>query len=496
MGTSAKAPSAKMDFDPAVVQQLADMFGVENEPEAVLEALQRLTAQLSPESATMMAEGEMPEEIKMAEETPEMVEIGAGKSADLASLRTALGVEDNHEVVSMLASIYSAIKMASAQRQTADLSAFKSAHQYARNVAPARRTVPALVPDEGHTAYKQSARYGGRGVVLGRAEKPSLGGLVRTLLRAKETHDYSAFKASNYVVGPSGGYTLRVEDRDEMIDALVPSLILDRVGATININDEVAQVEVTKLRGRNTAQWVGMGKEVAESEPQFDVLYLTPKKLMAYWNVPNQMLSTMRNGAEDRITNGLLEVVQEAIDAAAFLGQGSVTSGNTGAEPLGLLYRDDVNQTPLGTNGKIPTFDDAQRALSRIRENNVKIKNGAFVMNPREWGTFERMKDANGNLILNRYADGPTAMRISGYPVVDSTLLPIDVTTGTKNNTGYIFAGSFDNMEVLLAGGIELKVADQPLATRDQTQIIAITHADVQVYHGEAFEVLTGVLPS
>lgn len=489
--------SAKMDFDPAVVQQLSEMFGVENEPEAVLEALQRLTAQLSPETATMMAEGEMPESIKMTEEEPEMVDIGAGKSTDLASLRTALDVEDNREVVSTLASIYSAIKMATAPPQMADLSAFKSAHQYARNMAPATRKAPAMIPNEGkRTAYKQSPRYGDRGHIMGRAEKPTLGGLVRMLLNAHETRDYSAFKASNYVVGPSGGYTLRVEDRDEMIDALVPSLILDRVGANININEEVAQVEVTKLRGRNTAQWVGMGKEVSESEPQFDVLYLTPKKLMAYWNVPNQMLATMRNGAEDRITNGLLEVVQEAIDAAAFIGAGTVTSGNSGAEPLGLLYRDDVTKTPLGTNGKIPTFDDVQRALSRIREANVKIKNGAFVMNPREWGTFERMTDANGNLILNNYADGPTAMRINGYPVVDSTLLPIDVTTGTKNNTGYIFAGAFENMEVLLAGGISLKVADQPLATRDQTQIIAITHADVQIYHGEAFQVLTGVLPS
>ena len=88
-----------MEYDATVVQALADLFGVANEPQAVLDALTNFMAQLSPEIEVSVESGDVdgammamsedePESIKADGEDVEVV-VGAGKSANLADLRRA-----------------------------------------------------------------------------------------------------------------------------------------------------------------------------------------------------------------------------------------------------------------------------------------------------------------------------------------------------------------------------------------------------------------------
>lgn len=493
-------------YDPAVIAALASFLEVENTPEAVLDALQRLMNQLSPDTAMEMDSEEFdPEAVKedMVENEKELtIELEGGKSATLKQLKDALEVQTRAEVVTGIATLYKSIKQSLANAQP-DLSALKTAINAAKNSAPATTKAPALIPDsKPRQGLKQSPRYG-MPHVHQNVPMPSLGTLALDLIAAKRSGSWSKFnqglKAGNYQEGILGGFVVAEQYSNELITMLREQLWTEKAGARVSDASDVATILIPKMTDATDAYWVGVNEQVTASDAEFAQLVLNPKPIATRYLVPIRMQQTLRNGIADRVNTEMIKSISIGIDRACLVGTGGVTGSNSGAEPVGLLNISGVTQTQLATNGRVPTFEDLESMFSRIEEADVELLGGTdkFVMNPRDWNTFKNMTDANGQpLLVPNYSEGVMNNNIYGHEVLRTNLVPKNITTGTNSNTSYIFAGEFRYMELVLAGGIELMVNDQTRASYLQTEVIAYTHADMAVHHPEAFEVLTGVAAS
>lgn len=500
-------------YDPSVIEALASFLEVENTPEAVLDALQRLMNQLSPETASAMSEDGFDAESVKAEDMPEdmpeeegaksagAIQLGGGKSATLQQLKEALEVQTRAEVVTGIASLYQGIKQSLSQ-QKPDMTALKRAVNHARNTAPAVQKAPSLMGQAQSNGYKQSPRYNAP-YVKQNIPMPSLGTLALDLIQAKKTGNFTALnkamKAGNYQEGVLGGYVVAEQYSSELIGMLREQLWTERAGATVSEASDVATILIPKMTRASDAYWVGVNEQVPESDAEFQQLVLNPKPIATRYLVPIRMQQTLRGGIADRVNTEMIKSISLGIDRACLTGTGGVTGSNNGAEPVGLLNISGVTQTQLATNGRVPTFEDLESMFSRIEEADIELAGGTdkFVMNPRDWNTFKTMTDANGQpLLVPNYSEGVQNNNIYGHEVLRTNLVPKNVTTGTSADTSYIFAGEFRFMEIVLAGGIELMVNDQTRASYLQTEVIAYTHADMAVHYPEAFEVLTGVKAS
>jgi HK97 family phage major capsid protein len=105
---------------------------------------------------------------------------------------------------------------------------------------------------------------------------------------------------------------------------------------------------------------------------------------------------------------------------------------------------------------------------------------------------FTGMADSTGNPILRDSWGKGEGAEILGYPFGTSNQIPINVTTGSNNNTSYIFYGAWQYMIVGLTTTVEL-VLDQTYAASLQQGLLAYVYADVQLDYGAAFQVLSGV---
>ncbi|NJL72674.1 MAG: phage major capsid protein [Candidatus Competibacteraceae bacterium] len=144
---------------------------------------------------------------------------------------------------------------------------------------------------------------------------------------------------------------------------------------------------------------MGEATQVTESQETYGTITLVAKPLAARIVVPNKMLQNALPTYEQQLRDDMTYQISRAIMNAALQGTGAVSgSGNTGAQPLGLLNITDVTQTAL--NGR-PTIEDMTDAIGRIEDENIEMSDSwGWLFAPRTKRTFTSMTDQNGLPIL------------------------------------------------------------------------------------------------
>lgn len=333
---------------------------------------------------------------------------------------------------------------------------------------------------------------------VGKADRPSVASMVKSIV-ARE------YKAQNPYIGNLGGYLLGQEVAQNILGPLRAEVIMFDAGIKQTTVNNTGVYTVPKMTTAPTAYRPGINTAITDSNAEFDTITAFLRPIAAQCIIPMQLLRTAEiNDLDSRITDELVKSIRLQIDKEILLGEGTVVNGS-GAEIKGILsvLEEDAtlsgtNIVTLNTNGRPPNYTDLIDAETQISNNNVTLMDNSsgWVMHTRTRGTFRSLTTTTGEPLLFDNYGQKSYQELIGYKVHPTTQVPINITTGSSDDTSYIFFGEYSYGEYVMANDIEIIVDEMTLADKLQVRIIAYTFSDFIVHYPEAFYVMKGVRAS
>jgi len=240
----------------------------------------------------------------------------------------------------------------------------------------------------------------------------------------------------------------------DFIELLNASTVFDKLGLTTI----PANVTIMGQDGAATGYFVGEGKGIPMSKPDFTDVTLTPLKAAAITTVSNDLIRNASVDAEMIIRNSLIEATAQKIDTV-FLGSAAASAG---VYPAGMLYGVAADHT-VGNDGEGLRADVKALYAHFIAAFNAKGL--TFVMNPALAKAIQLMVNALGQTEFPGItADGGTLL---GDPVV------------TGDNVGATDLILLKPRDIYRIGDLGLQVSVSQEATIEQSSVpagAALTH--------------------
>jgi HK97 family phage major capsid protein len=138
----------------------------------------------------------------------------------------------------------------------------------------------------------------------------------------------------------------------------------------------------------------------------------------------------------------------------------------------------DANVTTVTPAGATFTADDLISQQLSIPQ---QFQNAcAWIMNKATFAGFRKLKDANGNYLLNRDITGPFGWEILGKPVFISENAP----------TNAVAYGDYSGLYVKLAQGIEIQLLTELFATQHALGVVGYVELDSRIIEDQKISVM------
>jgi HK97 family phage major capsid protein len=169
------------------------------------------------------------------------------------------------------------------------------------------------------------------------------------------------------------------------------------------------------------------------------------------------------------VTNQMAQSISNFIERELLIGAG-VTSAT------GIFS--DANVTTVTPAGATFTADDLISQQLSIPQ---QFQNAcAWIMNKATFAGFRKLKDANGNYLLNRDITGPFGWEILGKPVFISENAP----------TNAVAYGDYSGLYVKLAQGIEIQLLTELFATQHALGVVGYVELDSRIIEDQKISVM------
>ncbi|ORX22482.1 hypothetical protein BVF91_11620 [Thermoanaerobacterium sp. PSU-2] len=301
-------------------------------------------------------------------------------------------------------------------------------------------------------------------------------------------------KALTEGTGSAGGYLVPPEYSTQLIQMVYAKTVVRKAGATvIPMNSNI--LYIPKQNGTANATWIGENTAISDTNPTFTQVQLTAKKLAALAIFSNELLQDSNPQVESVVMNDLANVLAVAQDNAFLQGTG------TNNQPKGIINQSGINTISAGANGADLTYDMIIDAIAAIQKASLgNFKPNAIIMHPSIYYKAMKQKDSMGRYLIEPIQNASAATdfpgTIMGIPVLTTTTIPTNLTTGTANNTSYVILGQFDEAIIGERGGVELLASNTAgnFFTNDVMGIRATVRLDFALRYPEAFCVINGVI--
>lgn len=294
----------------------------------------------------------------------------------------------------------------------------------------------------------------------------------------------------------AGGHTVQTMINPALFaDALRARMITGALGARVlpGLSDTVV---IPRKTATTTAAWLTEVGTASSSDPAFDQLTLSPKRIGAYTDLSKQLIVQSSLAMEQVVLHDLSETIMVELDRVAMLGTGASN------QPRGVINTSGTGAVVGGANGAQVSWShvlDLERAVAAANAQ-VSLQTSGYAINPATRGWLKRTLKVSGvgtPLIMGDDAiDDRGLTSLNSYRCGVSTLLPSNGTKGSASSVcSTIIFGDWSQLFIGLFGGaVELIVDPYTLAPAGQVRINANLFADVAVRYAASFAAMTDAL--
>tara|TARA_R110002074_G_scaffold85055_2_gene188248 strand:+ start:210 stop:1442 length:1233 start_codon:yes stop_codon:yes gene_type:complete len=273
----------------------------------------------------------------------------------------------------------------------------------------------------------------------------------------------------------AGGYTVPTMLSAQLIDNLRAASVVSRAGArTVPLTSD--SHSIAAIASDPVPTWRSENAAVAESDPTFRNVPLTPRSLSVLVRVSRELIEDSLN-LETELPRLLSAALATELDRVALLGSG------TPPEPRGIASTVGIGTTALG--GGLVAYSPLVTARTGILSANAGAVS-AIIMHPRDEGTLVGLTASDGQPLM-----APEALRM--IPMLTTTAIPTDGGAGSNEST--IIEGNFSHLLIGMRAQIRVEILRERFSDNLQYGFLAHLRADVAVEHAGAFHTITGITP-
>lgn len=309
-----------------------------------------------------------------------------------------------------------------------------------------------------------------------RHEGPGIGDIARAMIYGPR--DDAERRALAEGTGSAGGYTVPTPLSREFFDNVRAKSVVMRAGArTVEMTSST--LAFAKGASDPTVAWKAENAAITPSDPTFDRVLLTAKKLVAIVKVSRELLEDTVNLGQ-ALNDMFVGAMATEMDRAALFGAG-------GDAPTGLYGISGINSILFGgANGGEPSnYDYLIDAIYEIQDANGNDPT-ALIWHPRTAATMAKLKDQQ----LNPLNVPDVVARI---PKFATTSVPKNQVVGASDDSSTVLLGDFSKMLVGIRVAIELIRNDLLYMENDQVGFLARARMDVDVTNVEHFCRVIGI---
>lgn len=279
----------------------------------------------------------------------------------------------------------------------------------------------------------------------------------------------------------AGGYAVPSVLMPGILNALVPASALLQAGANVAILDQQADsFRIAATDTIPTAAWRLESGNVAESDPAFRAITITPRSLAFRFKISRELLQDAP-GLETALRTAIAQAFAKELDRAGLRGTG------TAPEIRGLLNIVGVNAVnmALPNGAALTNYSKLINASRLIKEANAPAPNTAIV-STREDETIALFADTTGQPLRR-----PDAL--ADWKFLTSSQIPVNLTVGTSTDCSEIYVGDFGMFSYFIREGISVQLLNELYAATGEVGFVCHTRVDVAAMYPKAFAVITGV---
>lgn len=281
--------------------------------------------------------------------------------------------------------------------------------------------------------------------------------------------------------GPSGGFTVPDDFRNELIELLRPASVVYSLSPRV-IDMPNGNVTIPRLATGAQAEYVGENANMLKTSPTFEAIIMTAKKLAALVPMSNDMLRYPSMSADAFVRDDLVAALAQRGDLAMIRSNGSAFS------PKGL--RQFAQEVPSSANfltanttvNLVNVTNDLARAELALLNANVPLVRPGWIMSPRSMIFLSTLRDANGNFAFPEMERG----LLRGKPFRTTTQIPDNI--GGLTNGSEVYLVEFSQFIVGESLTLEIEVTKGGTyfdgsalvsgISQDQTVVSALTGHD------------------
>jgi HK97 family phage major capsid protein len=265
------------------------------------------------------------------------------------------------------------------------------------------------------------------------------------------------------------------------------SVVLSTGIRTLTIESD--SVTYPALTGDAAPAWTAEAATIPPSDPAFNSVVATPRKLAALTQVSNEVLDDSDPALARVLNDHLIKVLGLRLDAGLIEGSG------TPPEPTGLKNVTAKQSLVAGANGLAPTFDVFADAIALLEAVNVSRERMRIVVHPRNLATLRKAKASTAGTYLWGDPANAEPATVFGVPVVSTPQLAVTETQGTSGavtNSAYVY--DVENVVYVQRAGIEVEIDRSRLFNSDQSEFRAKLRGDLIVPNPTGLVRVTGLL--
>ena len=283
-----------------------------------------------------------------------------------------------------------------------------------------------------------------------------------------------------------GGHTVAT-DKAGLLDDFFASSVMNNLGATV-LTGLTGNLDIPILAAGTAAAKKAENAAADEVSPTTSQLSLTPKRLPAFIDISDQLLSQSSSAIEAMLRGHLTAQMLETQEKAFFHGGGTnEANGVAGASGIGSVVG--------GTNGAAPDYADIVSLEEKVDAQNALQGGLAYVTNGQIRAklkqTSKQTSGVEGNFIIS---DGsPNA--INGYRAEFTNAVSRTLTKGSSSVASAIFFGNFADYVIGYWGGLNLELLrDSANAKTGLHTLVANTYYDGGVRRPKSFAAMLDAL--